>query len=223
MYERQKAFKMLDEYYRNWGTEGGNIKLSNKPVSKAGGIIATQRLGRPTPEEQPGLKQPTPTNPMYATVMKEVHNRITKDDPAKGGSGYKSLMQRYSKTTKELRQMANISHGNHAKWQEHLNSNPEVVEFLEQNNVDQTNRRDVQSFYEQIRQNAAREILHELKQIEKDVGEKLGKKNFQIEMLEPYRKPNSLPEWMQTNDVIDHLNGMWYSSLQDINKPGGAP
>jgi len=217
MYERQKELKMLDEYYRNWGITGGNIRLSNKPVSGSGGQKAERLLGRPTPLQQPGLKQPEPTNPMYKTVMQEVHNRITKDDldPKKGGSGYKSLMQRYSKTTKELRQMYNVSHGNHAKWQEHLNSNPEVVEFLEQSNVDKTNRRDVQSFYEQIRQNAAREILHELKQIEKDVGEKLGKPNFKISMLDPYAKPKSIPEWMQINDVIDHLNGMWYASLSD--------
>jgi hypothetical protein len=220
MYERQGAFKMLDEYYRNWGTEGGNIKLTNKPVSKAGGVIAEQKLGRPTPLEQPGLRQPTPTNPMYKQIMGEVHNRITKDDPAKGGIGYKSLLQRYSKTTKELRQMQNISDGNHAKWQQHLNSNPEVVEFLEQNNVDKTDRRAVASFYESIRQNAAREILHTLKQVEKDVGEKLGKKDFKIEDLDPYKKPKSLPEFMWMTDVLDHLNGMWYSATQEVPKGG---
>jgi uncharacterized protein (TIGR02594 family) len=220
MYERQKAFKMLDEYYRNWGTTGGNIKLSNKPVSGYGGQVATEKLGRPTPLQQPGLKQPEPTNPMYKQVMAEVHDRLTKDDIEKGGIGYKSLLQRYSKTTKELKQMQHISEGNHSKWQEHLNSNPEVVEFLEQNRVDSTSRRAVQSFYEQIRQNAAREILHTLKQVEKDVGDKLGKKDFKIEDLDPYAKPKSLPEWLHVQDVLDHLNGMWYSATQEVPKGG---
>ena len=220
MYDRQGALKMLEEYYRNWGTAGGNIKLTNKPVSDFGAAKAERLLGRPTPLQQPGLKQPEPSNPMYKAVMTEVFNRITKDDEKKGGVGMKSLMQRYSKTTKELRQMQHVTHGNHTQWQEHLNSNPEVVEFLEQNNVDSTNRREVQSFYEQIRQNAAKEILLELRKIETDIGAKLGKENFKIEDLHPYAKPKSIAEWIHVNDVLDHLNGMWYSATQEVPKGG---
>jgi len=213
MHERQAEFKMLDEYAKNFGLEGGPIAISAKPASKAGGMLADEKLGRAPPTLSPGLPQPKPENPMYREAMGMVHDALAKDDPSKGGIGQRSLWQRYSRATKVLNTMKHISAGNIATWQQRMDTPEyaEVKEYLQHNRVDTKDPMAVASFYEQQRQNTAREIMLNFDKVEAQLSAKYGKK-VKIRDLDPYKKPTTMPEWIAKGDVLEHLLG---SSLTD--------
>jgi len=219
MWARQGLFKMLDEFYRHYGIEGGERKFTNKPASTMGGQIVNKALGPPPPPTSPGLGQPPTTNPLYHQLMTEVHNKLTKDTPNTGGVGYRSMWQRYSRASAALKTLQPISEGNNVTWQTKLQEKPDIMEFLEQNNVNYKNPTAVKNFYEQIRQNAAALILQTVQEVEYNMSKKVGRP-IKLEDLAPYKKPNLLPDWIHKNDYMEHLQGMLFSSTPDV-PPGG--
>lgn len=219
MWARQGLFKSLDEFYRHYGTQGGERKFTNKPASKSGGEVVDAKLGPPPPPTSPGLGQPQTTNPLYQELMAEVHDKLTKDSDKTGGIGYRSMWQRYSRATAALKTLQPINAGNYVTWQAKLQEKPDIMEFLEQNNVNYKDPTAVKSFYEQIRQNAAALILQTVQEVEHNMSQKVGKP-IKLEDLDPYKKKSLLPEWIHKNDYMEHLQGMLFSSTPDV-PPGG--
>jgi uncharacterized protein (TIGR02594 family) len=218
IFEYRNVLRKLDEFYRNYN-QGGGRRISSKPASGAGGNIVRGQLGPATPEIAPGLPQPQTTNPLYNEYMRMVHDRITKDVPEKGGMGYKSAMQEYFKTSKELATLRNITTSSYSTWQQWMNmeKNKELKDFLEKNNVDTTRPTAVINFYQGRRQAAAQLMLKMFKSVEYDISQKIGRP-FKVKELNPYLK-ESLPSMIPRNDVMDIMQGGLFSGTQEVGTP----
>ena len=214
MFEYRNVLRKLDEFYRNYG-QGGGRKVSSKPASGPGGQIVRGQLGPATPEIAPGLPQPQTTNPLYNKYMAMVHDRITKDVPEKGGMGYKSAMQEYFKTSKELSTLKNITTSSYSTWQQWMNmeKNKELKDFLEKNNVDTTRPTAVINFYQGRRQAAMQLMLKMFKSVEYDISQQIGRP-FKVKELDPYIKLGDLPKMVPRNDVMDLMQGEYFSGTQ---------
>jgi len=221
MFDRQSEFKMLDEYYRNFGIQGGGIKIGDKDASGVGGALAEKKLGPKPPAISPGLGQPTPANAMYQEAMGMVHDALAKDDPAKGGMGQRSLWQRYSRATRVLNTFRHMTYSKMASWQDRLEQ-PDmqpIKEYLELNRVDTKDPRAIENFYEQARQNAAREIVHTFEKVEAKLSEKYGKP-IKIKDLDPYKRPQTMQDWLPKEDVLEYLMGSTLSGTPDVPTTG---
>lgn len=193
LFQKQKAIRQLESYYREW--DKGEGLIGSKPRSKGGEVLAAGKLGERPPSESAGINQPAPTNPLYLMLMQEVHNKFIKDAPFTAGKnptetgaiGFQSLWNRYGIATRQLNRIKKVNEGNNVTWQEELKQRPEQLAYLKRNNVDPTNIREVRNFYERQRQDVARTILYTIKSVEKDFSERIGQP-IKIEDINPYGK-----------------------------------
>jgi hypothetical protein len=192
MWRKKDIINKLSTNLHRYGLEGdlGDIEARG---SKGGQAITDRLMGPAIPSTPPGLSQPEPTNPLYVMFMQEVRDRFKKDEPkvnAKGedigGIGFPSMLNRYNMLSAALGPLRKINEGNYVTWQEQMDKKPELKSYLQANNVDTTNLRQVRNFYEKKRQDAARVILFTIRATEADFAKRLGKPNFKIEDLDPY-------------------------------------
>lgn len=210
LFKKEKVINNLSRYYRTWDKAGGEI--NTKLASERGGMVVEKLLGGGPPTQSGGLHQPEPTNPLYLAFMEELYNKMNKDSPEKrvnpttgnkssgknsvwvpdeeGGIGMKSLWRRYGDYSENLKRLRSINDGNNVTWQLQLSQRPEQLKYLQENNVDYKNPRSVRNFYEQKRQEVARQILFSIRAVEEDFSKRLGKP-FHIEDLDPYAKGTS--------------------------------
>jgi hypothetical protein len=219
LFAKQRAIGDLVKYIQKWGEaeEGMRGDINTDPKSYQGGLLATDKLGKPVPSQSAGIDQPPPTNPLYSLFADQVYQTAKKDvlfdklavnsvvhtipGVNKGrvamsegytgaptqGIGIPSLWARYGDASEQLRRLKNINAANHATWQMQLEKRPEQMQYLKENKVDYKDPVAVRNFYENIRQNAARVILHTIKKVEADFSQRIGRP-VTIEMLSPYGK-----------------------------------
>jgi hypothetical protein len=189
MMARRAAVDRINNYFHNFGVTGQHFIGHDKPISKSGELAATARLGKQLPREEPGLKQPVPTNPLYLKFIQFLHARTESDSLEKGGMGYKSLWRRYSDAGDAVRGMLNIDDGNLHSWQQQIQSRPSVMRMLQNNNVDWKNPTAVRSYYVHEQQRAARGINDAITEVERDMS-RIYQRPIKIEDIDPYNAPN---------------------------------
>jgi hypothetical protein len=221
LFAKEKVINNLSRYYRTWTRDGGNI--STKMASERGGLVVEKLLGTGPSGQSAGLDQPPPTNPLYVAFMDEVYNKFNKDSPDKkvnprtgnkssakdavwvpdeeGGIGAKSMWRRYGDYSTQLKRLRSINDGNAVTWQLSLSQRPEQLKYLKENNVDYQNPRAVRNFYEQKRQEVAKQILFTIRAVEEDFSKRIGKP-FKIEDLDPYAKGPQAGQELAPQPVI---------------------
>lgn len=112
-------------------------------------------------------------------------------DEGGGPMGFRSLWKRYGDASEKLRDLQKINKGNVSTWQQRLQArDPEnTLRELTLNNVDITNPDAVRNFYERVRLDVGRVILHEIRKVENDLSNKYGQK-IKIEDLDPHKVPD---------------------------------
>jgi hypothetical protein len=186
MFEKQKAIDNLVRFYQNYGLEGKGT-IDTKSASVGGGNVANLLLGEGMPAESPGLDQPKPTNPLYLEYIKRFRDAVKKDDPEKGGMGYRSLWRRYGDVSKALQLTRNVNAGNYVTWQAQLEQRPEIKQYLDTYNIDHKNPNTVRNFFQQQRQTIMRQLLFAARGIEEQMSKEKGVP-IKIEDLDPYGK-----------------------------------
>lgn len=205
MFKKRKAIRDLENYYKEW-TRGKGL-IGDKPRSRGGEIMAESHLGERPPSEGAGLNQPPATNPLYIMFAEMLHKKFAVDSPwqtptgrgmrekdwerdngvLSGGIGFQSLFQRHGIATKNLQRLRKVNEGNMVTWQRQLQQRPDELKYLKRNSIDPTNLKQVRNFYEKQRQDAARVILFQIKAVEAEMSEALGRP-VKIEDLHPYGK-----------------------------------
>lgn len=81
MFTKQRALTALVKYMQQWSEmeDGTRGELNIKPRSFQGGLLATDKLGKPIPSQSAGIDQPPITNPLYQMFAEELYNRVKKD------------------------------------------------------------------------------------------------------------------------------------------------
>lgn len=192
---KRRSLRELEQHYTRW-TKGKGL-IGTRVISRTGEEIANEYLGTRPPSESAGRQQPPPTNPLYNQFIEDLHNWFVKDATVDkrgkdlgdaGGFGFPSLYARYSAATTQIERLKKVSPGNLAAWREDLDKNsPEQVKYLKEQKVDPYNPKAVQNFYETKRQDAARVLLHYIRETEKEMSEYLGRP-VKIEDIRPYGK-----------------------------------
>lgn len=199
---KNRSLRNLETYYRQWMIGKGLIGA--KLFSKTGEDEANEWLGVRPNSQAAGINQPPPTNPLYLTFMEDMHNWFVKDATVdkrgkdagdSGGFGFRSLWMRYSIAGQQIERLRKVNPGNDATWQEELRTRPEQVKYLKDNGVDPTDVKAVRNHYETKRQDAARVLLHYIRETEKEMSEYIGHP-IKIEDLDPYGSglPDAKPD-----------------------------
>jgi hypothetical protein len=190
LFKKQKELSQLDRFYKQMTANEGLLRT--KPPSQSGAAAAVEKLGERPPSEPAGIEQPQPKNPLYIMFMEELHNKLMKDatvtrkgEPT-GAIGFQSLWDRYRLATDHLKGIRKVNEGNNVTWQEQMEDKPAQLAFLKKNNIDPDNIRAVRNFYERIRQDAARVILTQIRAVESEFSQRLGKP-ITLKDLDPYK------------------------------------
>jgi hypothetical protein len=214
LFEKQREIDQLLKFYTKWGKNEGNISV--KPASTGGGIAVDTGygLGPVSAGGNPGLKPPTPTNPLYVKFMEDVYNRFKHESPNyvkgedKGGIGFRSLWRRYGDASEALKMLRPVNDGNNVTWQKQLSTQPEVLKELQAANVDTTNIREVRNYYQYKQLDAARVILKTVRAVEEDFSNMAGRP-IKLKDIQPYSKPvEENPEFFAPN-VVDEVARNW--------------
>lgn len=187
LFKKQKAIDQLIRFFQKYG-EAGQHQINTKPVSKTGNVVANKALGPNIPPSQPGLDQPPPTNPLYDQFVSALYLKFHKDSEKTGGIGFKSLWDRYRDLSDALVGMRNINMGNMVTWHQQMEQRPDLLQFLKENNIDSNDAYAVRNFYERKRQDAARVILFQIRDVENQFSQQLGQP-VKLEDLQPYGNP----------------------------------
>jgi hypothetical protein len=190
LFKKQKELSQLDRFYKQMTVNEGLLRP--KPPSVSGAEAATKILGERPPSEPAGIEQPQPTNPLYKMFMEELHNKLIKDatltrkgEPT-GAIGFQSLWDRYRMATDHLKSIRKVNEGNEVTWKEQMEDKPAQLAFLKKNNIDPDNIRAVRNFYEKTRQDAARVILTQIRAVEAEFSQRLGRP-MTLKDLDPYK------------------------------------
>ena len=186
---RDQALKRMLQYYNYYGMTGQHFIGSAKPLSRSGEAFVGGTLGlQHPPPESPGLDQKLPTNPLYVTFAKMLHDRFQSDSLEKGGMGYKSLWRLYGEWGQGARSLFNIDPGNSTTWQQRIQSRPTVMRELQNAGVNWQNPTAVRNYYENKRHDVARAINSEITAVERQMSEYY-KRPIKIEDIDPYGAP----------------------------------
>jgi hypothetical protein len=185
-FERDKEINQLASFWKQYGATGKERITKDRPSSKSGDAAATAAVGEHMPPESMGLDQPPPTNPLYLQFMQQVYNATKHDSDRTGGSGYRSIWDRYRETTKDIAAMRNIDYGNMVTWQQSMDARPTTLDYLKRNNIDPHNPYAVRNFIERKRQNILKEINTKINQVESTIG-------YKLKDLHPYHLPGATP------------------------------
>jgi hypothetical protein len=229
-----QLLKFIKAYDENLGAGGW---LSTKPRSVSGGIQVDNTMGSGLPVAhlgdnasaeyfpRAGLPIAEPTNPLYQLFLKEVHDKFAQDATERntahgkgskanpqmeptGGIGYQTLWKDYGFFKEQVASMRKIDAGNVSTWRERMDDN--VRAYLNTNGVDANNPRAAQNFFEQKRQEYARQILFTVKAVEQQFTQRLADPNVQatlaasgikvpskltIEDLTPYNGKEAPDTW----------------------------
>jgi hypothetical protein len=190
LFKKQKELSQLDRFYKQITANEGLLRT--KPPSISGAEEATKILGERPPSEPAGIEQPPPTNPLYKMFMEELHNKLMKDatvtrkgEPT-GAIGFQSLWDRYRLATDHLKSIRKVNEGNNVTWLDQMEDKPKQLAFLQKNGIDPENIRAVRNFYEKIRQDAARVILTQIRAVESEFSQRIGKP-ITLKDLDPYK------------------------------------
>jgi hypothetical protein len=194
--KKQKTIDDLAQRFRIWDAGKGAINL--KPKSGLGGSIAEDYMGDLPPadegwlQDNPGLPQPPPKNPLYGMLMQEIYNTFKKDVPSKGGAGFQSMWRYYQIYSTEVSRMRTVHYGNSGAWVAEQLKHPKTMQWLRSHKVNPLNFNAVRKFYIAKHNEAATKILRVVRATEQkldqlpEVRKQLGPgKQFTIDMLDP--------------------------------------
>ena len=184
--------------------------MNAKDKSKAGGRTIADYAAEIPPNTgglipNPGLPQPKPKNPLYELFMDEMQNTFVKDDPKKGGIGYRSMWKRYDTFGALVSRMRTVDAGNIGAWTAQQRGNPELQDWLRERKIDPFNFDQVRNYYQTQRNNTAQRILWTIQATEQridklpEVRQQLGNKHFKVNMLDP-RTPGIQPEGVEQDE-----------------------
>ena len=216
----RKRHSIEDLLYRwnVWDTGGGAVK--QKPASAAGGAYSTPFLPDKPPMDKdkipnPGQNQPDPPNPLYKMMMGELEKTFGRDDPGKGGIGWKSMWKDYMKYGSLVARMKTVNRGDEGQWiQSHNDPNNkgalgETPAFLLDHGVDPTNFRQIRDFYAAQHYQVANTMMKTIKATEQRINampairDMLKDKEFTIEMLDPNELGFRNPEDYEGHEKSD--------------------
>jgi hypothetical protein len=190
--------KVIDDLlfrYRVWDKNQGAI--SSKMASKQGAAHIADYMDELPPGSgkdqiaNPGLQQKPPKNPLYGMLMDEIEQTFGKDEPKKGGMGFKSMWKHYGVYGQEVARLRTVNEGNVGVWVEQQLDNPELMQWLRERNVNPLDYKDVTAFYQGRRNKATKLILQTIKATEQriskmpEVQKQLKGKPFKVNMLDP--------------------------------------
>jgi hypothetical protein len=139
----------------------------------------------------PGLEQKPPKNPLYNMLMAEIAATFGKDEPSKGGMGWKTMWGHYGTYGALVNRMRTVNEGNAGVWAAEQLKNPERMQWFRERNVNPLNYKEVLDYYQSRRNKATKLILQTVKATEQrisdmpNVKEQLKGKPFKINMLDP--------------------------------------
>jgi hypothetical protein len=141
--------------------------------------------------DRAGLPQPEPKNPLYKMLMEEMYKTFSKDEPKKGGFGWKSMWANYGAFGQLVSDMRTVDKGNDGPWVAQQLNNPERMQWLRERNVNPLDHKEVRNYYAGQRNKATLKILQTIKATEQRIGQMpnvqqhLKGKPFKINMLDP--------------------------------------
>lgn len=205
LFRKQDAIRDLIEYFQKWTKEpdpGQSTAQApgeiNTKAQSAFGQSVIDQLGT-VPTKALGLNQPDPTNPLYKMFAMEVYNKFQKDTPDSGGVGMRSIWRLHGDLTEHLRRIKNVNPGNFSSWSKYLNDNPDLIAYLNENNVSHTDPKAVRNFLTLKRQDVQTVILGVIRQVEAQFSEMAGRE-VKLEDLSPYGAQSGGMDTLDTDD-----------------------
>jgi hypothetical protein len=195
LWTNKKTIDDLLYRYRVWDQNEGGI--SSRMASKKGAAHVSDYMDELPPGSgkdliaNPGLQQKPPKNPLYSMLMDELEKTFGKDEPSKGGMGFKSMWKHYGIYGQEVSRMRTVNEGNAGAWVEKQLENPELMQWLRERNVNPLNYKEVMDFYQGRRNKATQKILQTIKATEQRISkmpavqQQLKGKPFKIGMVDP--------------------------------------
>jgi hypothetical protein len=123
--------------------------------------------------------------------MQEMEKTFSKDEPKKGGIGYKSMWGHYGVYGQLVSRMRTVDDGNAGEWVSKQLNDPENMRWLRERNVNPLDYKAVRNYYQTRRNDATKKILQTIKATEQRFDENpeiqalLKGKPFKINMLDP--------------------------------------
>jgi hypothetical protein len=195
LWSNKKVIDDLTYRYRVWDEGQGGIKINKG--SKSGRAFIADFMGELPPTAakdliaNPGLQQAPPKNPLYGLLMKEIEKTFQKDEPKKGGIGFKAMWGLYGVYGQLSSRMRTVNEGNASAWVAKQLQDPETMQWLRERNVNPLDFRDVTQYYQSRRNKVTQQILQTVRATEQrlsqmpGVQKELKGKPFKINMLDP--------------------------------------
>ena len=195
LWANKKIIDDLTYYYRVHDEGGGDI--STKKGSNAGRAFVADFAGELPPEyaknliHNPGVKQKPPTNPLYIAAMQEIERTFNKDEPKKGGIGFKAMWGLYGVFGQLLNRMRTVHDGNAGPWVKDQLDDPTTMQWLRERGVNPLDHRQVRDYYQSRRNKVTGQILLTIKATEQrmskmpEIQKILKGKPFKLNMLDP--------------------------------------
>jgi hypothetical protein len=195
LWTNKKVIDDLAYRYRVWDSGKGEIK-TNKGSGEGRAHIAPHVPELPPSMAKntlgnPGMQQAKPTNPLYELMMSEVEKTFIKDEPKKGGVGFKSLWGQYGIWGQLANRMRTVHGGNDGPWIAEQLSKPDDLQWYREHGVNPLNHKEMKDFYNTQRNSVTQTILQTIKATEQrmnenpQVKELMKGKEFKIWMLDP--------------------------------------
>lgn len=225
LFKKSKAIHQLIDFIKAQDeTNYAGGWLSTKPRSTSGGIhidnIMEQNLPESTEEgyfPRAGLPIAEPTNPLYSLFLNDVIQKFAKDATERniargkgsklnpvmeqtGGIGYQTLWKDYGFFKEQVKSMRGIDAGNTVLWEQRMD--PQVRAYLEDNKIPTNNPRAAQNFFEQKRQEYARQILFTVRAVEQEFTRRLADPNVRMMLTQ---KGIPLPDKITIEDLSPYM------------------
>jgi len=195
LWANKKVIDDLTYRYRVWDEGEGQVSI--KKGSIAGRKHIEPFMGELPPQEEkdllgnPGLDQKPPRNPLYGMLMKEIETTFNKDEPKKGGIGFKAMWGQYGVYGQLTARMKTVNEGNAHAWVAKQLEKPELMQWLRERNVNPLDFRDVTAYYQSRRNKVTQQILQTIRATEQrlskqpEVQKILKGEPFRVNMLDP--------------------------------------
>lgn len=196
LFELDRQIGDLDKRYNTWEGKKGQISMKGPGVSPSGMSFVEGYVPEPPPMGDKGvmhagLTPDEPKNPLYKEFMTQMEEQFKKDNPDKGGIGYRSLWKHYSMWSQEVKRLNSVNYGNSYAWVQEQNSKPEMLDYLKKNGVNPYDFFAVKNFMNYNRGKVGGVILNTISAVEQKfnndprVQQFMKGKKFTFDMLDP--------------------------------------
>lgn len=208
LFRKSDAIRALTDYYREWdatraeelGRQAYEVvqELRSNLGEEAVGELAPEIFATGVRSLPPMRLNPVsqPVNPLYVAFMSDLYDIFNKDATAPEGAterfpyvGFDSMWTVHGKLTDAINDLRTVNHGNFFNFQEFVNNNPGLQEWVESQGYNIEELQDVRALQNALtltRQNVQRLLLEGIHEVEQRMSDAVGFE-VKLEDLDPHQ------------------------------------